>query len=131
MSTAVARKPKTAKTAADPVRDAIGITALAKSQKPDNHRNLLEPGWHEVRLAIIGTVDGNWSRRCDGSLVIAPDSCAGSLFQHALAEAFALGALPHAGKRSPQLALRRHTRRRSRSAERRRPRPWPPRWSRP
>ena len=58
-----------------PELDAIGSTALAKSQKADAQRNLLTPGLHNVALTVDGTIDKKpWSRQINGSLVISPDS---------------------------------------------------------
>ena len=58
-----------------PTVDAIGITAIAKSQKPDKQRDLLKPGLHAIELAVAGTIDGRkWQREIAGSLIIAPDS---------------------------------------------------------
>jgi len=63
------------RSAPNPGLDAIGITSLAKSQKPDNHRGLLQPGMHQVDLAVSGTIDGKkWGRDIVGTLTIAPDS---------------------------------------------------------
>ena len=61
--------------APNPGLDAVGITAIAKSQKPDNHRNLLQPGFHQVDLSVKGSIDGQaWGRNIVGTLTIAPDS---------------------------------------------------------
>lgn len=61
--------------APNPTLDAIAITALAKSQKPDKHRNLLEPGMHQCAFTVFGTVDKQkWASSVNGVLTIAPDS---------------------------------------------------------
>ncbi|MFZ1978245.1 MAG: hypothetical protein WAV76_09850, partial [Bacteroidota bacterium] len=61
--------------APDPVRDAIGITALAKAHNADNHRDLLKPGLHNVNLTIYGEIDAEkWQRAINGVLTISPDS---------------------------------------------------------
>ena len=62
-------------TAANPTIDAIGVSALAKSQKADAHRDLLKPGFYEVALTVDGTVDGHkWAREINGTLTVGMDS---------------------------------------------------------
>ena len=58
-----------------PELDAIGITALAKAEKADPHRNLLVPGTHEVYLNVWGEIDHRkWARTIRGNLVIGCDA---------------------------------------------------------
>jgi len=46
-----------------PVLDAVGITALNKSQSTSKQRDLLAPGSHDIKLSVAGTIDGQtWSR---------------------------------------------------------------------
>jgi hypothetical protein len=59
----------------NPTLDALGITAIAKSQKPDKQRNLLTPGFYDVNLRVGGMVDGHtWHREIVGTLTVAPDA---------------------------------------------------------
>ena len=68
------KKPAPAKTP-NPGLDAIAITALSKSHKADEHRNLLEPGMHHCVFTIFGTIDKQkWAQNVNGVLTISPDS---------------------------------------------------------
>lgn len=59
----------------DPAIDAIALTALAKSQKTDRHRDLLKPGTHDCSFSVEGQIDKRkWSTQFAGTLAIAPDS---------------------------------------------------------
>ena len=59
----------------DPAVNAVAVTALAKSSSSTKHRDLLTPGTHNVKLAIVGTVNGkNWNGKIDGELVIGEDT---------------------------------------------------------
>jgi len=67
--------PSHAPTPANPEIDAIGVSALAKSQKADAHRDLLKPGFYTVALTVDGTVDGQrWNRAVNGTLTVGMDS---------------------------------------------------------
>lgn len=75
MSTARKRIDAAHSTTPNPWLDAIGITALAKSQKPDKQRNLLKVGLYPVSLNVEGKIAGHsWQREITGTLSVAPDS---------------------------------------------------------
>jgi len=59
----------------NPELDAIAITALAKSQKAEKCRDLLDPGMHHCCFSVVGTIDKQkWAKGINGILTIAPDS---------------------------------------------------------
>lgn len=75
LETVTVKRARKAPPAGDPLLDAIAITALAKSQKADKHRDLLEPGMHYVSFTILGTIDKKkWNTAVNGILTINPDS---------------------------------------------------------
>lgn len=119
--------------APNPGLDAIGITSLAKSQKPDNHRGLLQPGMHQVDLHVDGTIDGKrWARAVIGTLTIAPDSAPVATSSTPWAELLQ-SALCWLSAKERQTCLPPYPRGRSRpqrAARRKRPSSRP-RWSRP
>ncbi len=58
----------------NPGLDAIGVTALAKSQKADKHRDLLQPGIHHCAFTVFGTIDKQkWDQHVNGVLTIGAD----------------------------------------------------------
>jgi hypothetical protein len=66
--------PRTKAATPNPALDAIAVTALAKSQKADKHRDLLEPGTHTCAFTIFGTIDRQkWAQNVNGVLTIGAD----------------------------------------------------------